>query len=578
MNVNRLLGGLRTRLVLLTLLALFPLGLIALWQTFQAVDDARDLNEQTRIAATNISAIEQRARIKKAIGAGNALGAIVRSADLPTCRRAMREFLGSDPEFIFAGFIDVSGIMSCSTAGDEVFDFSRYETLQAAIDGGTVFIEVNTNGAISNENVLIVSTPVYEATTLLGFVSLSLPMALLNSGQASPDGITLIGVGTSGAPFALTSTLELTDAYLPRGLSPDEILARAGTNFLALDQTGDRRMFSVTEPIEGSYVIVGSWAQSDLVSLGTWRLALLPLMFALLMWASSVAVSYLGLSRLVLRPLAELRSAMRQFALGERALAGLDLQNAPDEFKDAERAFNRMALLITEGEARRMTDLHDKEVLLREVHHRVKNNLQMIASIMNLQARNAKTGEAREVLAGLQRRVRGLAMLHRSLYCDAGTSRVDAHELVSAVVSDASALLPDPSLGIGTDLASALLYPDQAVPLSMWLAEALTNAVKYVGTNASGVAFIHVALHVDAAGDVTLKVENSMGQPVAEASTNADSTGLGTKLMTAFTRQLEGTVDREDTADRYMLRLRFRIQDFQSETDNDSPGADQNAA
>jgi two-component sensor histidine kinase len=231
-----------------------------------------------------------------------------------------------------------------------------------------------------------------------------------------------------------------------------------------------------------------------------------------------------------------------------------------------------MAILITEAEARQMTDLHDREVLLREVHHRVKNNLQMIASIMNLQARAAQSDETKEVLSGLQRRVRGMAMLHRSLYTTTDTSQVDAQDLIAAVVSDTSSVMPDKALQIDTTLTSVMLYPDQAVPLSMWMAEALTNAVKYVGSDGEETAFIRVTLSHDGAGTVDLALENTIGAAtILSEDAPTESTGLGGKLMTAFCRQLDGDVDITRTRNRYAVRLRFEVKGFDPAAANRMP-------
>ena len=564
MTLKATLGGLRIKLVLLTLLALLPLGLIALLQSYQEVEENRALNERMLIDSTRVAAADQREQIKQAVGAGYGLGTIARTVDLQTCRNAMQRFLKFDSAFAFAGFVPVNGIMECSSAGDTVLDFSDYDTLQEAIDRADIYVEVNANGAVSGMAVVIVSVPVFEDETLIGFVSLSLPQESVTIEDS--EGIVLAAIGTSGEVFGLSADATDPDAFMPADLTPLEVAAQAGSSFVAEDASGQPRLFSVTQPVANSYVIVGSWAQSDLVGIGVWRQALMPVLFAVLMWAASMAVAYIGLDRLVLRHLKELRSAMRQFALGERNSEGLRLDNAPAEFKDAERAFNRMALLITEAEAKHMTDLHDKEVLLREVHHRVKNNLQMIASIMNLQARAAKSDEVADVLAGLQRRVRGLAMLHRSLYSEAETSRVNARDLIAAVVSDGSAVITDPKLKIETDLVSVMLYPDQAVPLSMWMAEALTNAVKYVGRDGQEAVYIRVTMSHDEAGRVTVRIENSIGTRLVHAP-EAESTGLGTKLMSAFCRQLEGTVETDDADGTFVHVLRFQVQDFDAEPD-----------
>ncbi|WP_415922100.1 sensor histidine kinase [Tateyamaria sp. SN6-1] len=558
------LGNLRVRLILLTLLALFPLGVIALGQAIRSTEITRERIERSLINATNVAAVDQSAKIKQAIGAGQGLAAIVPNVDLSTCRTALSKVLENAPRYAFVGYIYGDGTMECSSSGDLIMDFSDFPSWDEAVASEDVFVQVNADGAVSGRSVIIVNVPVRADGEFAGFVSLSMPQNKVISSTPSleTEEAALVAVGSSGSAFLLSPGAEDANRLLPANMSALELSERTGSVFFATDLNGDRRVFSVTETIAGSFFIVGTWPRSVFFEDTQWRQALTPIMFALLMWAASMCLASFGLQRLVLRHLADLRSAMRQFALGERSADGLTLENAPNEFKDAERAFNRMALLITQAEAAQLTDLHDKEVLLREVHHRVKNNLQMIASIMNLQARAARTDEVRTVLSSLQRRIRGLAMLHRSLYTQAEVTQVDASELVSAVVADTSSLLPDQMLKIETDLASALLYPDQAVPLSMWVTEALTNAVKYVGRTSDGETRIAVTLDVEDEGNVTLEIANTLGTPLVEDGTVTDSTGLGSKLMSAFCRQLDGEVETVEQEDQFRMILRFQVSGF----------------
>ena len=82
------------------------------------------------------------------------------------------------------------------------------------------------------------------------------------------------------------------------------------------------------------------------------------------------------------------------------------------------------------------------------MHHRVKNNLQLIASIMNMQSRLTHSNEARRILADLQRRVRGLATLHRSLYTGPETTTIDAAELIRTLLNDLAPVGPESDLRI----------------------------------------------------------------------------------------------------------------------------------
>ena len=571
MTLKATLGGLRIKLVLLTLLALLPLGLIALWQTFRDVEATREINHQFLMAITATVATDQRNAVQRAVGAGAGLGALALATDVDTCRAGMADFLARDDTYAFAGYIPLSGLMVCSSDGDTVIDFSDYPALATAVERGSVYVEVNADGAVSGVPVVIVSVPIRQNGALQGFVALSLPQSALQSADdLSVEGAALIAIGTTGIAFALSDGQDDVNALLPAGVGTNELFDRVGTTFVGPDQSGQSRVFSVTGAVEDSYVVLGSWPQADVLQSAVWSKAAVSGLFAVLMWGASMLVAYLGLNRLVLRHLRALRSAMRKFALGERSTNRLELEDAPDEFKEAERAFNRMTLLITEAEARQLTDLHDKEVLLREVHHRVKNNLQMIASIMNLQLRSARTAEAREMLGGLQRRVRALAMLHRTLLTEFETSQVDARDLLSTVVSESSALVPSDALEIRTELASVMIYPDQAVPLSMWASESVTNAVKYAGYSGSDTPFIAVTLTHDGAGALVLKVENSTGpQRLVPPVGDVEGTGLGSKLMNAFCRQLEAEADARETDGTFVHTLRFGVQGFASETEND---------
>ena len=203
--------------------------------------------------------------------------------------------------------------------------------------------------------------------------------------------------------------------------------------------------------------------------------------------------------------------------------------------------------------------------MLKEVHHRVKNNLQLIASIMNMQSRAAESEETKSTLSSLQRRVNSLAMLHRTLYTAPDTSTVDTAELIEAVVRDVSLLLPDGVRAIDSDIDSVLLYPDQAVPLSMILAEALTNAVKYAGGVDGMDPKIAVSLKKEGTETVRVIVENSRGAKTANLSTLDAATGLGTRLMAAFVEQLDATYTVEESADSYTLTLTFQQKDFEPE-------------
>jgi two-component system, sensor histidine kinase PdtaS len=217
---------------------------------------------------------------------------------------------------------------------------------------------------------------------------------------------------------------------------------------------------------------------------------------------------------------------------------------------------------IIQNEAQLEDALHQKDVLLREVHHRVKNNLQLIASIMNLQLRRAHSPETRSTLKGLQDRVLSLATIHRGLYQTSGMADVNAHELLPDIIRQIINLSTgrEKPFDVKTNIESLRLVPDQAVPLSLLLTEALTNAIKYAGAKSSDPGTIRINLSSLDENHAVLEVWNSKtvgfeGDP----SAMDDGTGLGGQLINAFVQQLGATAEIDSTPTHHRLRVTFHV-------------------
>ncbi|MEL6548946.1 MAG: histidine kinase dimerization/phosphoacceptor domain -containing protein [Pseudomonadota bacterium] len=572
LSIDRLrksLQSLSARIILLMTLALFPLGLISIYQTRAVIGEAQELTNAALTSQTIAAAAAERELIQEAVGAAAGLAASI-AGGVSDCPALLREFVSGSNSYIFAGYTERDGIMRCSSTGD-VVDFSDEPGLAdaLALDGPT--ISMNTEGRVSRQSVVLVSHAARAGGEALGLVTLSIPHwianPLLEDAEAGQDGLRLASVNSAGTIISSSGPLEGASDFLPADIPLDEVFARKGGTFSARAADGSFRFYTVSRMIEDQLALVGSWpaAASSLGAISSaqaWAIG-----FPVLMWFAGVGVAYFGLQRLVVRHIKRLRSSMRRFALGDREDAFLELIDAPEELEEAERAFNRMAVIITEAENRQLKDLRDKEVLLKEVHHRVKNNLQLIASIINMQAREAKQGETRRMLSNLQRRVRGLAMLHRSLYTTPDETQVNSADLVEMVVADTSALAREQEIEVSSQLSAAPLFPDQAVPFSMLVSEAMTNAFKHHGKSAEGKAFIDVQL-TTSGRDLRLTVANSVAPPGQKSELPDDgvlsSDGLGRRLMTAFVSQLEGEQSVEETPDRYALNITIPLRNFEA--------------
>jgi two-component sensor histidine kinase len=103
----------------------------------------------------------------------------------------------------------------------------------------------------------------------------------------------------------------------------------------------------------------------------------------------------------------------------------------PNELQSLAENFDRMTNIVVRDEVALEDSLREKIVLKKEAHHRVKNNLQLISSIMNMKIRLAKNEETRTVLSRLQGRVRKLETIHRDLYKSQIGGLVDVHTLMT---------------------------------------------------------------------------------------------------------------------------------------------------
>jgi two-component sensor histidine kinase len=179
------------------------------------------------------------------------------------------------------------------------------------------------------------------------------------------------------------------------------------------------------------------------------------------------------------------------------------------------------------------------EMLMRELQHRVKNNLQTIVSFLSLQRRRAETAESREKLASVMDRVHAIALAHDQLALRGEAGDVDFGDYLGALCANI-----DPhreGVAIEVDVSAPLfLSLDRAVPAGLIVNELVTNSLKYAFDDAGGVIRVSFGTDPDR-GEAHLVVEDNgrgMGAP--------REGGLGLTLVDAFTRQLGGKTTRED--------------------------------
>nr|WP_264051373.1 histidine kinase dimerization/phosphoacceptor domain -containing protein [Methylobacterium sp. FF17] len=192
---------------------------------------------------------------------------------------------------------------------------------------------------------------------------------------------------------------------------------------------------------------------------------------------------------------------------------------------------------VSEQTADLRAALEQKTALLHEVDHRVKNNLQVISSLMLLKARRTPKGEARDALQGMAERIGALSTVHRMLYSTGDVTRFDLREFAEDFVSELVAGLEGDHTAVRAEIDSIAVSAAMAAPLALMLHELATNAVRHAFPNSRPGRVTITAQRSD--GSLRMLIEDD---GVGLAGSPPNPAGFGRSLVEMVVRQLRGVV------------------------------------
>jgi len=187
--------------------------------------------------------------------------------------------------------------------------------------------------------------------------------------------------------------------------------------------------------------------------------------------------------------------------------------------------------------------LKEKEVLLAELHHRVKNNLAIISGLLNLQDDATSNEEAKEIIGDSKNRIMSMALVHRMLYENAELKNLDLSRYISELVLEMfNSYNLTRFVDITIDCDKVVLPVSKSVPLGLIINEIVTNSIKYVyKTNRKEKGRFFISVKEDN-NNVTMNVkDNGPGFP-AGFDSDAENLSLGIYLIKSLTEQIDGTV------------------------------------
>lgn len=221
-----------------------------------------------------------------------------------------------------------------------------------------------------------------------------------------------------------------------------------------------------------------------------------------------------------------------------------EFSSAPvGKLPDGRRLVLSMAVDITDRKQAEMqlrSALAEKEVLLKEIHHRVKNNLQIVSGLLQLQAQGLENPQLINALKESQNRVEAMSLIHKKLYAASDLEQIDVADYIqSLAVSLLTTYQISPGkIALGVEVEPVTLSLDQAIPCGLIINELVSNALKYAFPNHHSGEINIKLCHVNRDLKLTIQ-DNGVGLPQGLDWRNAQSLGLSL-VYALVTEQLEG--------------------------------------
>jgi two-component sensor histidine kinase len=265
------------------------------------------------------------------------------------------------------------------------------------------------------------------------------------------------------------------------------------------------------------------------------------MLLPLLMWVAATLLSWLLVRRLLLAPLARLQRAVTSYQPDEGGLQLPTKYGAASEVRDLSLAFARAVDRIEGAEREALDALEGQRRLVREVHHRVKNNLQVVASLLSIHGRSAERSEAKAAYSAIGRRVDALSVVHRHHYAEMEENRgIALRPLLTELAADLRSSAPVDARGMRVDLD--LDGPSTTQDVAVAAAFLITEIVEYAMLRRPE-DNVEIALRREDELTATLAISSSVlvtGEDGSDIARNQFE-----RIVEGLARQLRSPLDRK---------------------------------
>jgi two-component sensor histidine kinase len=379
-------------------------------------------------------------------------------------------------EYSAALVTDAAGEVRCASAPSAIdktlADRQIFKTVR---DTKNFAIGSTIASRVTRSTIVPLAVPVMANDRFAGMCAIGISLKTFADGafEASSDAVL---VDRSGAP--LGGRPETTSA-LPAANRIAQAIAGGQPVFRDYGQNGLQYEFHILPMAGDALFVVAAVPLGDDVPalLRDWGA------FALVVasFLAGLLAIWIGADRWIVRPLHHIRTFASKVSRGENiTLAPLQLW--PPEIAAVGKGINEMAGAIASREGELRAGLEQRDHMLREIHHRVKNNLQMISSLLNLQAGEIRSPRLRRFFGDAQNRVLTLSILHRHLYERSSWSLVDFQQFISDLVRQITVARPSPDRPTPRYQIRAPIMavgPDTAIPVGLIVTESVSSALSH---------------------------------------------------------------------------------------------------
>ena len=288
-------------------------------------------------------------------------------------------------------------------------------------------------------------------------------------------------VGVAGGMATGTlSKAELRQAALGAAPKVGDLTLRDGNNEMPIvaapPGSRDGKISMTRWPVGNGQLEMNVGTKIPEITTGDRLLLLLPF----LMWLVAALLAWVLVNRLFIRPLRHLQRYVVSYEPGDPEFTLPRTMGPATEIQDLRDAFARAVARVEDSEQNMAGALEGQRRLVREVHHRVKNNLQVVASLINIHGRSAETSHARDAYASISRRVGALAIVHRNHFAEMEENRgIALRPLLSELAAELRATAPESArhMRIELDLEGANTTQDVAVSAAFLVTEIVEFAM-----------------------------------------------------------------------------------------------------